>query len=527
MAFASIYVPNFTVQAAVRAEPALKGCPIAILDGTPPLETVVAANRAACKKGLRQGMSKSQAEQFCAVQICWRRETHEESAHAALLDLGWSVSPRIEDAAQDAIVVDLDGLGSLFGSEAEIAATFVRRAFSLGLAIQVAVAANLETAIHAARGFSGITVIPQGEESQRLGSLPVSVLSPPMEILETLERWGVHNCAALSALPLLDLSERLGQSGVRLHQQARGANVRSLLLAEPALDFEEKLTLESAVAELEPLAFILGRLLDQLCGRLEARSLAAGVIRVRFQLEAFSEDNSGDQDGIPYRKRTPSKTNIFEKSLTLPVPMRDSKTLLRLLRLHLQSDPPCAAVLAIVLSADPACPRSTQGGLFLPSSPDPQRLELTLARLANLVGDANIGSPRLLDTHRPDAFQMRRFVPSSDAMITEPLQGSVISAAPITGFRTFRPSPPAIVELCEGRPVRISFRGLRGDVVAASGPWRSSGEWWRKDAWQQDEWDLEIRFAGFSGESRTLPDSLYRLYFDAVQHRWFVRGVYD
>jgi protein ImuB len=370
-------------------------------------------------------------------------------------------------------------------------------------------------------------VIAPGEEAQRLGPLPVSVLSPPTEILETLDRWGVRTFKVLSALPLLDLSERLGQPGVRLHQQARGANVRSLLLAKPALDFEEKLTLESAVEELEPLAFILGRLLDQLCVRLEARALAAGTIRVHFKLEAFSEDNFRDQDGMPRRKKAPSKKNSYENILALPVPMRDSKMLLRLLRLHLQSDPPCAAILAIILSADPASPRSTQGGLFLPSSPDPQKLELTLARLANLVGDANIGSPHLLDTHRPDAFQMRRFVPSSDATITEPLRDSAPSTAPVMGFRTFRPALPAIVELREGWPVRVSFRGMRGDVVAASGPWRSSGEWWLKDAWQQDEWDLEVHFVVSSSELQTPPDSLYRFYFDAMQNGWFVRGVYD
>ena len=527
MAFASIYVPSFTVQATMRAEPALQGRPIAILDGVAPLETVVAANEAALKAGVRQDMTKAQAEQFRAVQIRRRREAHEESAHASLLDLGWSVSPRVEDSAPDTIVIDLDGLSGLFGTEEEIADTLTRHASSLGLTVHVATAANLEAAIYAARGFLGITVIAPGEEAQRLGPLPVSVLSPPMEIVGTLDRWGVRTCAALAALPLLDLSERLGQVGVCLHQQARGASVRSLLLAEPALDFEEKLTLESAVEELEPLAFILGRLLDQLCERLEARSLAAGAIRVHFKLEAFSEDNFCDRDGMPRRKKAASKTNVYEKSLTLPVPMCDPKMLLRLLRLHLQSDPPCAAVLAIALSADPSSPRSTQGGLFLPSSPDPQKLELTLARLANLVGDANIGSPHLLDTHRPEAFQMRRFVPSGDATATEPLQDNAPSAAPVIGFRTFRPAPPATVELREGRPVRISFRGMRGDVVAASGPWRSSGEWWRKDAWQQDEWDLEIHFVVFPSERQTLPDSLYHLYFDAMQNGWFVRGVYD
>jgi len=36
------------------------------------------------------------------------------------------------------------------------------------------------------------------------------------------------------------------------------------------------------------------------------------------------------------------ESRTYEKMLRLPVPMRDSKTLLKLLRLQLQSDPPTA-----------------------------------------------------------------------------------------------------------------------------------------------------------------------------------------
>ena len=156
-------------------------------------------------------------------------------------------------------------------------------------------------------------------------------------MIETLERWGVRTCEALAKLPLLELSERLGQQGVQLHQWARGASGRSLILAEPKLCFEEEMALEYAVEELEPLAFLLGRLLDQLCARLTARSLSACAIRLRFELDASSEDESA-----PHRilhKRS-SENKLYEKLFTLPVPMRDSKMLLTLLRLHLQSDPP-------------------------------------------------------------------------------------------------------------------------------------------------------------------------------------------
>ena len=525
MAFASIYVPNFWVQAVVRAEPALRSRALALIDGTPPIWNVVAANETALKAGIKLDMAKAQAEQFSNIEIRQRSRTQEEYSHTALLDLGWSVSPRIEATAPDTVTLDLTGLHSLFGSEEAIARQLTQRAIGLGLNINVAAAANPDAAIHAARGFAGITVIPPGEEAQRLGSLPVSVLFPAPEMLETFERWGVRTCAALAALPVLELSERLGQEGVRLHEFARGVRERSLVLAEPTVHFVEEFELEDSVEDLESLAFLLGRLLDQLCARLAARSLAASAIRYQFELET-----------------NPAST--FEKVLSLPVPIRNSKTLLKLLRLQLQAGPPQSPILKITMAADPAAPRVARGGLFVPVGPDPEKLELTIARLSNLVGEGNIGSPELVDTHRPGEFRVRKFLPS----LAE-ARRQVTRAAPGAGFRVFRPAPRANVTLRDGCPARVSFRGLRGNVTAASGPWRTSGDWWRENPWQQDEWDLEIQFEGAS-EARgaagaigvssrrwepairtTSPQSpkrgLYRFYYDALQQSWFVRGAYD
>jgi protein ImuB len=541
MAFASIHVPNFLVQAAVRAEPQLRARAVALVDGTPPIWNVVAANVAALQAGIELGMAKSQAAQFCAVEIRQRSRLQEKSAHAALLDLGASVSPRMEDTAPDTILLDIAGLTSLFGSEENIARQLMRHASSLGLIAHVAVSSNLEVALHAARGFSGITLIPPGEEAQRLGELPVHALLPSAEILETLERWGVRNCAALAALPLLQLSERLGQEGVHLHELARGASLRSIVLAAPGVPFEEEMALDFAVAELEPLAFLLGRLLDQLCARLEARALAACAIRLRFDLDnSFEKDFQVLDDKSP---RLAAKT--YEKVLGLPVPMRNSKMLLKLLRLQLQADPPHASIVKIILCAEPSRPRAAQGGLFLPSCPDPEKLELTIGRLANLVGNANIGSPELVDTHRPGEFRMKRFVPASDeskifhkngiapaAHICQENHTSNQSRA-ATAFRIFRPEVQAKVELQDGYPARIYFRGMRGNIVAASGPWCTSGDWWREDTWQQDEWEVDIRFdSSVSSRNERTPnsraqDGLYRIYYDSIRAAWFARGRYD
>ncbi len=623
MAFASIFIPYFLLQAVVRAEPQLRDRAVAIVEGAAPVWSVVAFNEAAARAGIALSMTKSQVQQFCGIEIRHRSAALEKAAHAALLDLGWSISPRVEDTAPDTTVLDLAGLNSLLGPDEKIAQQLATSAANLGLTAQIAVASKIEAATVAARGFSGITLIHEGAEAEVLGRLPVNALSPSLEVLETFERWGVRTCAALAALPVLQLSERLGQEGVRLHELAQGKSERAMVLAEPALHFEEEMELEDAVEELEPLSFLLGRLLGQLCARLDARSLAACAIRVRFELDpAFEADSAQKQyksqpqsaprktgehrencsaqsckerneihcdtsfddrasgvkthdhnaplmSGLKVRppnnrcapdevsatarddRQAPRQPKSYERALTLPAPMRDGKTLLNLLRLHLQADPPRAPIMKIILSADAARPRVAQGGLFLPSSPDPEKLELTIARLANVVGDANVGSPELLDTHRPGEFRMRRFVPPQDAPETQhskrnPVSQRRESILSQMRFRVFRPAPPARVELREGCPVCVRFHGMDGRVVAASGPWRSSGDWWREDGWQNDEWDLEIVFASTPEvRMQAIPDfnalermansaaknaaqrGFYRLFFDAIRKEWFVRGAYD
>jgi protein ImuB len=545
MSFAAIHIPDFIVQAVVRGEEALRERAVAIVDGSPPLWSVVAANRRAAQMGIELGMAKSQAAQFTGVEIRHRSPAQEKTTHEALLDLGWSVSPRVEDSAPDTIVLDLAGLSGLFGSEEKIAHDLAKRGYGLGLSARIAVAEHIEVAILAARGLPGVTLIPPGEEAPRLNALPVHTLLPSLEILETLARWGVETCGRLAALPVIQLSERLGQPGVRLHTLARGALVRSLVLAKPSDYFQEEMELDDSVEELESLSFVLGRLLDQLCERLAARSLSARSIRMEFDLERSFEKGLQLSAHADQHKLIPRK---FEKSLALPVPMRDSKLLLKLVRLRLQSDPPPAAVIKIMICAEADRVRTTQRVLFLPASPEPEKLELTMARLANLVGDANVGSPQLMDTHRPDAIRMEGFrlaqeavggrkkkpIAPADKRVDKNFSGSRI-AKPANGFRLLRPSVPARVELRDGLPVRVFFYGARGEIVAASGPWRTSGEWWQ-DPWDQAEWDVEVRFSASTQKNKRSsnlslnPDSergLYLIYYDLRQQGWFLRGMYD
>jgi protein ImuB len=208
-----------------------------------------------------------------------------------------------------------------------------------------------------------------------------------------------------------------------------------------------------------------------------------------------------------------------------------------LLRLQLQGDPPAAPIQKIYMTTDAAAPRVAQNGLFVPCGPDPEKLEVTIARLRKLVGEGNLGCAELLDSHRPESFRMTRFVVSGEQNKRrgkrEPnVKENSEARAALTGLRVMRPAQAVRVELRDEQPAKVYFRGMRGEVVAASGPWRSSGDWWQEDAWQQDEWDLAIAFPAAQkegeqkhGEGRHT--GLYRIYYDALRQGWFVRGEYD
>ncbi len=308
--FACIYIPDFPVEAIVRAEPLLRERAVAVLEGKPPVVRVVALNEKARLLGMEAGMTKLQAAVFAAPEekspaiLRPRSPEQERSAHSALLDVAHAFTPRVEDTADDTLLLDLAGLERLHGAPQKMARDLASRVSAVGLEANIAIAANPDAALHAARGFNGVTVIPAGKEAQRLGVLPLPVLLDGFEIslektsaakrerekfreqmLDTLERWGVRDFRTLALLPDHALASRLGEAGTRLQRLARGAGMRTLALCEPPSRFEEAMELESPVETLEPLSFILNRLLEQLCARLEARALAVQELHLRLQLE--------------------------------------------------------------------------------------------------------------------------------------------------------------------------------------------------------------------------------------------------
>ena len=383
--------------------------------------------------------------------------------------LAQSFSPWVEMAGPDTAAFSIAGLGSLYGSPCQVGQAIHKQARNA----QVAIASTTEAAILAARNFPGLTFIEQGEEAGTLGTLPVTCLPSDSEIFETLALWGIRSLAGFAALPETGVVERLGTRGLHLWKLAHGVIDRPLRPALSAITYEESAELDYPLELAEPLLFLLNRFLHNLCARLDAQSLSAGALCLTL--------------------------NQSERILQLAFPTRDIKFLLKLLQHDLDSHPPGEPVNRILLRILPTEPRRVQHGLFIPAAPEPEKLELTLGKIRGLVGAANVGRPALSNTHRPGAGFVSYF----------------FDGAPL-GFRYFRPPISTRVEILNGVPKRLRSSAAQGEVIQAAGPWRSSGDWWRPDSWNRDEWDLELS-----------DGALYRLYLDLDHKCWFIEGIYD
>ena len=476
----------------------------------------------------------------------------------SLADVARSYSPRVEVLGEQLVLLDLDGLTRLFGDASAIGERLRQSAVEQGhVPVRIALAATRTAAILMAAARPGVTVVPEGGEAVALAPLPLRTLEffvrseaeagsrkqeariqkseiksqnqaaripnpqsrilgrrslgeggPNPEGLAVLSRWGLRTLGDLAALPAADLSARLGQAGVWWQRLARGDDPGPLVPTAVEEPFEASLELEWPIDGLEPLSFVLTRLLDPLCQRLERRDRGAAVLHVRLRLVTRA---------------------LHVRSLQLPAPMRDPKVLRTLLLLDLESHPAPAGIDVVTIAIDPTPGRIVQESLLTRARPAPEQISTLLARLQALMGEGRCGSPSLVDTHRPGAFAMTAF-----RVAERELAPSAQPLAPSVSLRRFRLPIPARVLIDCGRPVSVrtdrqSLQG--GHVQDSAGPWRTSGEWWKTAAapaateldalrgrvgWDRDEWDVALS-----------DGAIYRVFEDRASGRWFVDAIVD
>ena len=98
MMFATIYLPNFFLQAATRHQPELCERPVALIEEHERKPVIIQLNEAAEKAGIRKGMTPSQAlARSLRVVVKVRVPMQEKSVQEILLHYAFTLSPFVED----------------------------------------------------------------------------------------------------------------------------------------------------------------------------------------------------------------------------------------------------------------------------------------------------------------------------------------------------------------------------------------------------------------------------------------------
>lgn len=490
---------------------------LVVTTGPGPRAEILSAAREAMQGGVQLGQSLTQARAVCpGLEVRIASPGLEQAARAALLDVALSLSPRAESvprssglfAAEGAVLVDASGITALHESEGRFASVLHARAERAGLRGFVAVASSRGLARLAARQLATsarFATRPHEIETTRLvapkkalaylAPLPIDLLDPDDETAEALSRFGIHRIADLLGLSRRDLAARVGPAILSLVARARGEEVEPPIQAPRALLLEEGIDLEASLENLEPLAFVLRGLVSRLTERLALRALGCGELQLRLRFERGGRD---------------------ERRIALASPSQDERVLLRLLRQSLESRPPAAAVDGVEVACEGVAPRREQLDLFRPRGPDPNVLDQTLAALGAICGSERVGSPALVDDHRPDAFAMRPFSTQGVSGLTQTSPSTTPRLTRLT-LRALRPPVRAEVR-CEGdRPVFLQSAVGRGEILGIAGPWRTTGHWWSETG----------RFAVDHYDVQTSDGNVLRLCFDWTRNQWQVDGLYD
>jgi protein ImuB len=494
---------------------------------------------------------------------------------AALVDVARAFTPRFEQygaaSGHAVVLLDASGLSRLFGSAQELG-EHLRDALSKlspGDSLpRVAIASTQTAATLLALGSPGLTVVMPGKEAIALAPLSVGVLdhfeklsdspaesrlpkadsrqkgdldetggshhprsthqasrgkkrAPENRVLEILTKWGIRSLGALAGLSGPEIHERLGERGALWQALARGVDSRPMVPWVDEIPFEAALELEWPIEGLEPLSFVLARLLEPLAERLERADRGAAVLYTSLRL---------------------TSRTVFTRTLQLPAPMRDPKTLRTLILLDLESHPPDAPIDIVRVCIEPTPAKVLQWTLLERAQPAVEQVSTLIARLTALMGHGHVGSPVLVDTWKPGAFAMADF--RSQSADLSKIQSPINQQSEIgnlkSALRRFRLPIPTRVTVSEGRPVRVQTdrQGFTSGAIAqAAGPWRTSGNWWSAsareesgelrrdaasgrghvdDAWDRDEWDVAMN-----------DGTVYRLVVEREVGQWFLEGVID
>lgn len=426
-------------------------------------------------------------------------------------------SPRIMLVDPELGRVDARGWERLGGEKAlgRVLLEALREAGMRGIGIGIGDVAVVADA--AARlADPGPIIVPPEKGREFLASLPLEHLPISEELQEAFRALGWREIGQLAERDSSELETRFGPAGLEAHRWARGEDERAFHALPPPEHREVSLEFENPVTALEPLLFALRHLLARLCADLTG-GLCASELRLRLTLDEGGCQGATVLPARPTRResllfdlcRAALERSEGEGTLTAPVSG---------LALELRETAPAEARQGDLFRRD----WRVSGGWD-----DPLGAAVALARLRARLGGEVVVTPAARADHRPESRSVwtpvtpKALAPSPAPNGSSPSRGkrTGTGAARISSALRLLPEPVGVRVRTEGnRPVELRDDGGCHELVAAEGPERLSGDWW-KDPYRREY----FRVCTSAGELLWL----FREYRPSGELRWWLHGWWD
>lgn len=207
-----------------------------------------------------------------------------------MLDALDDLSPRVEAVDLGVALVDITGLGPMWGPERRIAARAVMLARTVApLRVRCGVGENRWLATLAARlatferpdAPAAFRVLERAE----LADLPLTLLPADVATRQRLALFGLTAMGQLAGLPRSAVGAQFGAAGEWLQALARGHDPRPIVPRRRPERVEAGVTFETPLEGIGAISLTLRRLAAELCDGLRKRHLAPGRAVLGLRLE--------------------------------------------------------------------------------------------------------------------------------------------------------------------------------------------------------------------------------------------------
>ena len=487
--------------------------------------------------GRREGAKSGQAKGQGFFYILEHDPVADREALERVVDSLHCFSPIVgieQTEAPESCFLDVTGLDSLFGDEQALRAKAIRFLGDAGYTVFSAIApapgmawgmAHYHRSAAPARG-TPCEMLSDETLHREFRKLPVAALRLSPETQNIFFRLGIERIEQILAIPRSHLASRFGDEVSRRVDQAFGKVSEPIIARHLPAEFEASQFIEFPTRDRETIGVVLSRLLEQICGQLQAKQ--KGALQWHVQLDCV---------GAPSIE---FEVNLFQPTATV-------SHVLQLMELQLESvlqphlrrkrrsqksgtKPTHARTVTSILIQEIAV-RVTSCVLLVQrqrelfdESPrlDKRELAHLINHLASRLGQESIVYPTLQAGAQPE-FSFR-FKPLVDPKRMRSRKRENVKTRSHALARPLRLLDPP-VKISTGRsevggqafsvPRSFLHQKRRHRIARSWGPERIETAWWHGPTMRRDYWRVETE-AGFH----------FWIYRDLRNQQWFLQGEF-